>query len=94
MTFAVEATARLPVPMAEPLPTEGSDASPARKGERPVHLPGGGLEPVAVYEVERLRPGNELAGPAVVEAEDTTVFVHPGQRLRVDGLLDLRIALP
>jgi N-methylhydantoinase A len=32
-----------------------------------------------------------LAGPAVIEAEDTTVLVHPGQQLWVDGLLNLRI---
>jgi len=48
---------------------------------------------VAVYEADALRPGNELAGPVVIEAEDTTVVVHPGQRLRVDGLLNLRIEL-
>ena len=93
MTFTVEATARLPVPTAELLPSEGSDASHALKGERPVHLAGNGIDAVAVYDAERLRPGNELPGPAVLEAEDTTVLVHPGQRLRVDGLLNLRIAL-
>jgi N-methylhydantoinase A len=93
MTFVVEATARLPVPTVEPLPSEGADASHARKGERLVHVPGSGFEPVAVYEAERLRPGNELAGPAVVEAEDTTVFVHANQQLSVDELGNLRIAL-
>jgi N-methylhydantoinase A len=93
MTFAVEAIAGLPVPEPEPLPPEGGDASHARKGERPVHVPGAGFEPVAVYDAERLRPGNELEGPAVVEAEDTTILVHPGQRLWLDGMLDLRIDL-
>ena len=93
MTFTVEATARLPVPTADLLPSEGTDSSHARKGERPVHLGGSGFEAVAVYDVERLRPGNELPGPAVLESEDTTVLVRPGQRLRVDGLLNLRIAL-
>jgi N-methylhydantoinase A len=44
-----------------------------------------------VYGAERLRPGNQLAGPALVEAEDTTVLVHPGQRLWVDRFVNLRI---
>jgi N-methylhydantoinase A len=93
MTFAVEAVASLPVPAAAPLPDEGADAAHSHKGERSVYVPGSGFETVPVIDAERLRPGNELVGPAVVEAEDTTVFVHPGRRLRVDGFLDLRIDL-
>ena len=93
MTFVVEAIASLPVPTAEWLPSEGSDSSPARKGERSVYVSGVGFEQVAVYDAERLRPGNELQGPAVVEAEDTTVLVQPGQRLWLDGALNLRIAV-
>ena len=44
-----------------------------------------------MYSAERLRRGNDLTGPALIEAEDTTVLVHPGQRLWVDGFLNLRI---
>src|SRR5581483_8755977 len=92
ITFTVEATSVLPIPTAAWLPDEGADAADALKGERSVHLADGGVpEPVAVYDAERLQPGNELAGPALVEADDTTVLVHPGQRLWVDGLLNLRI---
>jgi N-methylhydantoinase A len=93
VTFIVEATARLPVPTAESLPSEGSDPSHALKGDRPVYFAGAGFEPVTLYNAEQLRPGNELAGPAVVEAEDTTVLVAARQRLWLDGLLNLRIAL-
>jgi N-methylhydantoinase A len=93
MTFAVEAVASLAVPTAVWLPDEGPDSSHARKGERSVFVPGAGFEPVPIYDAERLRPGNELLGPAVVEAEDTTVLVHAGRRLWVDGILDLRIDL-
>ncbi len=38
-----------------------------------------------VYDGERLAPGNRVSGPAIVETADTTVVVHPGRRLRVDG---------
>ncbi len=94
MTFVVEGIARLTIPVPEPLADEGEDASAARKGERTVFVPDqGAAELVPVYAAERLRPGNSFAGPAMVEAEDTTVLVHHGQRLRVDGFLNLRLDL-
>jgi N-methylhydantoinase A len=92
ITFTVEATARLPIPSAEWLSDEGAASAHAVKGERPVYIgEAAAYESVVVYDAERLRPGNELEGPAVIEADDTTVFVHPGQRLRVDGLANFRI---
>jgi N-methylhydantoinase A len=70
------------------------EAAHARKGTRHVYLSeSAAAEPVAVYDADQLLPGNELGGPAVIEADDTTILVHPGQRLWVDGILDLRIAL-
>jgi N-methylhydantoinase A len=47
-----------------------------------------------VYDRPSLRPGNALAGPAVVEQLDATTLVFPGDTLRVDGagnlLLEIR----
>jgi N-methylhydantoinase A len=37
-----------------------------------------------VYTAERLRPGNVVAGPALIEDLATTTVVHPGQRIEVD----------
>ena len=92
MTFVVEGVAGMPLPPAEPLADEGADPAAALRGRRPIYLPGGvGLQTADVYSAEGLRPGNELCGPAIVEAEDTTVLVPPGQRLWVDGFLNLRI---
>ena len=94
MTFIVEGAAGLPLPQPEARPEEGPDPGDAQTGERPVHLPGaGGNVAARVYSAERLRPGNELAGPALVEAEDTTVLVQPSHRLWVDGFLNLRLEL-
>jgi N-methylhydantoinase A len=94
MTFTVEATASLPIPAAAWREPEGKDSAHALKGERPVYLgDSASFEQVAVYDADLLRPGNELSGPAVIEADDTTVLVHRGQRVWVDGILDLRIAL-
>ena len=38
-----------------------------------------------VYDGHRLVPGNRLEGPAVVELDNTTAVLHPGQTLRMDG---------
>ncbi|MFI0411672.1 hydantoinase/oxoprolinase family protein [Actinomadura sp. 3N508] len=93
MTFSVEAVAGLGIPEPAPLPDEGKDASAARSGQRLVHLGPGTSDTVPTYEAAKLRPGNRLAGPAIIEAVDTTVLVHPGQHLWVDGHLNLRLDL-
>jgi len=38
----------------------------------------------SVYDGDRLVPGNRIDGPAIVETLDTTVVVHPMQKLSVD----------
>ena len=43
----------------------------------------------SIYARERLQPGHELPGPAVVEQEDSTTLIHPGFRARVDRFLNL-----
>jgi N-methylhydantoinase A len=61
-------------------------AGPARKGVRRIltELSGGFVE-AAVYARERLAPGTEFDGPAIVEQADTTTVVEPGWRARVDA---------
>jgi N-methylhydantoinase A len=49
----------------------------------------GGWVQASVYARERLQPGHELPGPAVVEQEDSTTLIHPGFRARVDRFLNL-----
>ncbi|MBX6382579.1 MAG: hydantoinase/oxoprolinase family protein [Microbispora sp.] len=47
----------------------------------------------AVAHGRDLRPGMEIAGPAVIELDWTTVVVQPGSRAEVDGLGNLIIRL-
>jgi N-methylhydantoinase A/oxoprolinase/acetone carboxylase beta subunit len=47
--------------------------------------------PTAVFDGEKLRSGNTLGGPAIVETADTTVVVHPGRTLSVDALGNFEI---
>ena len=48
---------------------------------------------VPVYALDDLRPGHTLAGPAIIEAETTTVVVNAGDRVTVNALGWLDIEL-
>jgi N-methylhydantoinase A len=62
----------------------GGDARAALKGTRRAYFPGaGGWVETAVYDRYRLGVGDELAGPAVVEEEGSTLVVGPGATARV-----------
>jgi N-methylhydantoinase A/oxoprolinase/acetone carboxylase beta subunit len=37
------------------------------------------------YAGERLLPGNQITGPAVIQTADTTVIIHPGRIVKVDA---------
>jgi len=68
-------------------PRDGTDAGHARKGTRPVWLPDeAAFGDTPVYDGDRLRHGNRVDGPAIVEKVTTTVFVPPGFGLKVDSL--------
>ena len=53
----------------------------------------GGWRETPVYDIAQLSPGASLTGPAILEAETTTVVVNDGDRLSVNGLGWLDIAL-
>ncbi len=49
---------------------------------------------VPVYALDDLRPGHAMEGPAIVEAETTTVIINADDRLTVNALgwLDIRLS--
>ncbi len=53
----------------------------------------GAWRQVPVYSLDDLRPGHTLAGPAIIEAETTTVLVDAGDRVTVNALGWLDIML-
>jgi len=68
-------------------PRDGEDAAHALKGSRAVFQPDvGEFRETPVYDGDRLRHGNRLQGPAIVEKVTTTVFVPAGFGLAVDAL--------
>ncbi|WP_043159581.1 hydantoinase/oxoprolinase family protein [Bradyrhizobium sp. Ai1a-2] len=53
----------------------------------------GGWREVPVYGLDDLRPGQSLTGPAIIEAETTTVLIDTADRVSVNALGWLDIAL-
>jgi N-methylhydantoinase A/oxoprolinase/acetone carboxylase beta subunit len=84
---------RVPQPRPE-LPRHerrGADPSPAQTGTRRAYWEElGGVE-TPVYRQELLESGNAIEGPAIVEAEDTTIVVEPGWRFELDEYLNALI---
>ncbi|MHA1536555.1 MAG: hydantoinase/oxoprolinase family protein [Alphaproteobacteria bacterium] len=67
-------------------PRQTKDAKAALKGHRPVFLPSRmGYAEVAVYDGDALHHGNRIAGPAIVEQVNTSLFVPSDFRLECDA---------
>lgn len=87
--FRVTGMGKIPKPSFTRFPKEGPDSHNASKEKRQVYWEEfGGFGPTDVYELDLLKPGNFLEGPAIIEGVDTTVVVHPGQPLEVDEFRD------
>jgi N-methylhydantoinase A/oxoprolinase/acetone carboxylase beta subunit len=64
---------------------ESPSPAAARKGERPVYWPSEkDFRPTPIFTYESLRPGNTVAGPAIVEGEYTTLVVPPALHFSID----------
>ncbi len=64
----------------------------ARSGARRVWFASGWLQ-TPVYRREALPPGAEFAGPAVIEQLDATTIIEPGDRVAIDRLGNLLVAI-
>jgi N-methylhydantoinase A len=61
----------------------GEDASGAVSRNEQVFFDGGWME-TPIYDRAKLRPGNMVAGPAVIVQDDTTTVIEPGYAGAVD----------
>lgn len=90
VTFRVEATGVVPKATLHTHPDAGPDASGAVIAHRDVWLPeADGAVACPIYERDRLRSGNRIVGPAIVEQMDATTVVLPGMVGRIDSYLNL-----
>ncbi|HYE91004.1 MAG TPA: hydantoinase/oxoprolinase family protein [Terriglobales bacterium] len=91
----VRVIVRAPIAGAEMrLPLAGGSVGDAIKGVRQAYFPEvGGWVETTVYDRERLKPGFELAGPAVIEEEGSTLVVGPAGRVSVSRVGNLVVTL-
>ncbi|GBQ30794.1 N-methylhydantoinase A [Gluconacetobacter azotocaptans DSM 13594] len=72
--------------------TAGPDASAAITGSREVWFrETKGFMPCPIYERDRLRSGNRITGPAIIEQMDATTVLPPGTVAEVEPHLNLII---
>jgi N-methylhydantoinase A len=99
--FGVTGIGRIETPVLPELEDGGpTPAADALTGERPVYYePGdtgarGAFHTAAVYAREKLKAGNVVFGPAIVEEVSSTTVLYPGDRLTVhkSGSLIVEVA--
>ena len=71
-------------PVAVEIEAGDGDPAAAVTGQRPVCF-GAAYEPAAIVDRSRLRAGDVVSGPAVIEEYGSTIPVHPGFRGEVDS---------
>jgi N-methylhydantoinase A len=89
--FVVTATTKTYKPQLKEEEWDGENADRARIGERQVYFDTFVRTPV--FSMERLRPGNIIVGPAVVESTATTLLLHPQQTATVDRYRNLLLRI-
>ena len=96
VNYRVQAIGVVPPVSAATIADADDGAERALAGSRPAYFAaaGEGLVDVPVYQRERLRAGDRLAGPAIVEQYDSTTVVCPGQTAAVDRFGNLVVTTP
>lgn len=92
MTFRVTAIGELKKPRIKKNPLEKMAPAKALKGEREVFFEEySDFVPASIYDFERMRPGTEIAGPAIIETPVTTIVVNPKDHASMDEFRNLRL---
>ena len=74
-------------------PKSTTPVSAAVKGERKVDYALEGIHDATIYDGTKLEPGMAFSGPAVIEDPGTTVVIHPGNRVEIDGFGNIHIQI-
>src|SRR5262249_50780101 len=95
VTYRVRSSSVSPKPRLPAASEQGAAPAPdARAGTRPgAWAEHGDFEVPPIFWGDRLRAGNRVNGPAIIQAPDTTIVVHPEQAARVDPYGNVLIEL-
>lgn len=92
--FIVKATVRKPAPRLVKYPLSGKDSSAAIKGKRGVYFrQKADIINTSIYDLDLLKPGNMIKGPAVIESSISTLLILPEQVAEVDEYLNVLISI-
>ena len=78
-------------PALEPVAAGGESADDACTGKRPVYFAATGSVDTPTYDRARLKSGNRIEGPALIEEHASTTVVEPKDVLTVDAFGNLHI---
>ncbi len=82
--FVLRATIQTEKPQIKKLALKGRSPKAASLGTRRAFWSDIGWQETPVYDRAKLMPGNAFKGPAIVEAEDTSIVVEPGWSFKID----------
>lgn len=86
--FYLTARVELSKPELPSFDLTGPDPREALQGERSVYWDAyGDFRTTSIYHADRLRPGNTVEGPAIIEAADTCFVIPPGMKYSLDRYL-------
>lgn len=95
VTYRVEAIGFVPKAQFRPQDDAGPDSDHAVIGSREVWFPEtNGFVACKIYGRDRLKSGNRIAGPAIVEQMDSTTVLLPGMIATVEPYLNLILETP
>ncbi|MDP6743066.1 MAG: hydantoinase/oxoprolinase family protein [SAR324 cluster bacterium] len=83
-SFVLTASIPAEVPKIPEYSVSGPDASQAMRTKRQCYWSNTGFEESNVYDFSKLKAGNEISGPAILETEYTTLVVPPDFVCRID----------
>jgi N-methylhydantoinase A len=90
--FMVDGVGKIRKPKLSKLEPKGADASKALKGKREVFFRTyNEYRPIDTYDYRGLEAGNIVPGPAIIEAEQTTIVIPPERSARADEYMNIII---
>jgi len=92
LTFHLISIVKAKAAALKQFPEAGPDPAKALKGSRSVFWSDAFVD-TSIFDHRQLAPGNEIHGPSVIEAPNTNILIHPGQRARLDSYLNVVIEL-
>src|SRR5262249_185779 len=92
LTFRLTAAGLLKKPDVKAQPVSKSNGAPPLKQKPPLHLPANkNFVLTPIYDFNKMRPGMEVSGPAIIETPVTTVVANPGDCAAMDEYRNIRI---